>query len=117
MTDDELVQRLRRLAQPGDAPDWDAMAADVRTAYEAATATAGADRRSRVRRRWLAAPAAGLMALAAAVTLYVRAHHATIAPTLDDEALMMDEADPDELIDELTPAQLDRVAQALDKGA
>ncbi len=128
MTDDELQQRLRRWARPGAEPDWDSMAAGVRAAFEAemqrsevgapSDATVeGAGRRRARRRRWMAAPVAGALALAAALTLWVRLHHAPRMSPLEDEAVMMDEADPDELIDELTPAQLDRVAQALKKGA
>lgn len=124
MTDDELQQRLRRWARPGAEPDWDSMAAGVRAAFEAETqrseagpTTLEAARRRPRRRRWMAAPLAGALALAAAMTLYVRVHHTPRMSPLEDEAVMMDDADPDELIDELTPAQLDRVAQALKKGA
>ncbi|HEX8950611.1 MAG TPA: hypothetical protein VF945_02145, partial [Polyangia bacterium] len=59
----------------------------------------------------------GALALAAALALYVRAQHHVAAPPTEDELGLFDDADPDELIDELTPAQLDRVSQALKKGA
>jgi hypothetical protein len=115
MTDDELQARLRRLAQPGREPDWDAMAADVRAAYERELRNPHSVIR---RRRWIALPTTAL-ALAAAFALYVKLHHHPL-PTLpidDEAATLVDEPDPDELIDDLTPAQLDRVADALKKGA
>ena len=72
MTDDELQERLRRLASPtGAEPDWNEMVRDVRTEYEAATAP----RPLRRRRRWLVAPVAATLALAAALALYVKLHH------------------------------------------
>ena len=122
MTDDELQERLRRLAARPEA-DWDAMAAAVRDGYARATsAEAQARDRARARaarrRRWVT-PIAGALALAAGVTLFVRAHHARLpaaAPTLEDEMTTY-EPDTDELIDELTPAQLERVAKAFNKGA
>ncbi len=111
MTDDELQERLRRLAARPDA-DWEAMAAAVRDGY----AREQRRRPAAWRRRFAAA--GGTLAMAAALTLWVRAHHHrhTVAP-VEDEAGMFDDADPDELIDELTPAQLDSVSEALKKGA
>ncbi len=130
MTDDELVERLRRLGRPpGQEPDWQAMAADVRAAYEAELRNRDSENRlrntdseigrRRRRRRWVAAPVAGALALAAAFTLWVRLHPAPVpAMRIDEDAAsLVDEADPNELIDELTPAQLDRVAEVLKKGA
>lgn len=121
MTDDELEARLKRLDARPDA-DWDAMAAAVRDGYARATSERAtgdlARAAARRRRRWLP-PIAGALALAAGVTLFVRAHHARLpaaAPTLEDEMTTY-EPDTDELIDELTPAQLERVAKAFNKGA
>lgn len=121
MTDDELQARLRRLAAAPekDARFWDELAANVRAGYARQVA-------ARRRRRWLAAPvAAAGVALAAALTLWVRAPRPTppLAPTIEAPALEADELGafgdvaPDEVIDELGPAELDRVAQAFKKGA
>jgi len=117
MTDDELQQRLKRLDARRET-DWDAMAAAVRDGYARATTDARTPARA-PRRRRLVAPLSGALALAAALALYVRLHRPPLppAPTLEDEMTTIDEPDTDELIDELTPAQLERVANAFGKGA
>lgn len=116
MTDDELQDRLRRLSPPPaqDERFWAEMAADVRAAYARQSAA------RRRRRRWLAAPLVGALALAAALAFIVRTHNkhgAPLAPPADPMG-MFDDDDPSELIDELGPAEIDRVSQALQhKGA
>jgi hypothetical protein len=122
MTDDELQQRLRRLAAPhGTEPDWDAMAADVHAAYEREVAGGGASvtplRRGR-RSRWIAAPLAGALAIAAAFALYVKHTQpppASVEPI--DAVQVFEDPEPGEMIEEMTPAELDRLAKAFNKGA
>jgi hypothetical protein len=120
MTDDELQERLRRLARPqGAEPDWDAMAADVRAAYARELDAGTSDLARRRRRRWLAAPLAGALALAAAFALYVKLHRASLPAAAEplDSIQVFEEPEPGEMIEELSPAQLDRVAKAFNKGA
>jgi hypothetical protein len=121
MTDDELQARLRRLAQQdaqGAEPDWDAMAADVRAAYEREAARGDVRPLGR-RRRWIAAPVGAALALAAAFALYMKLHHPPAPAAIEplDSIQVFEDPDPGELIEELTPAQLDRVAKAFNKGA
>jgi hypothetical protein len=92
------------------AADWDATAA-VRAGYERALS-----RRAVTRRRRWAASTVGALALAAALAFFVRGHMRPVVP-VEDELGYFDDADPDALIDDLTPAQLDRVAEVLKKGA
>jgi hypothetical protein len=118
VNDDELEARLRRLGARADEDDpgpqhWEAMAAEVRAAYERELRNRDSKFR---RRRWLAAPLVGALALAAAFAVYVRVHPVKPA-AVEDEMSAFDEPDTDELIDELSPAQLERVAQAFKKGA
>jgi hypothetical protein len=120
MTDDELEARLRRLADAPtkDEPFWDDMAAAVRAGYAAESAP----RPLRRRRRWVAMPVMGALALAAAFVLYVRVHRPVLEQpgneALGDELNVFEEQDTGELIEELTPTELDKLAQAFDhKGA
>lgn len=123
MSDDELQERLRRLAErpdPGE-PFWDEMAGAVRAAYDRELRNDDSViRRRRRRRRWVAAVTAPL-ALAAAVALYAGGHHPRGAPSSDeaagDELTVFDDAEPGELLEELDPTQLDRLAKALKQGA
>jgi hypothetical protein len=117
VTDDELQDKLRRLtARP--AADWDAMAAAVRDGYDRALV----QRRATVRRRRWAGTAGGALAMAAAFALYLHAHPAPPphAPALEpgDSFSVFEDPEPGELLEELTPAEVDRVAKAFDhKGA
>jgi hypothetical protein len=116
MTDDELQQRLRRLsARAEDDKDerfWAAMADDVRAAYQQQTLAL------RRRRRRLGASLVGALALAAALAFVVRSHNKHPTPPLGDQMGLFDDGDPGELIEDLDPAELDRVTQALEhKGA
>lgn len=113
MTDDELQARLRRLSEPParDERFWDELAAGVRSDYQRQA------RPRRRRRRWLAAPLVAAVALAAALAFIVRSHHGVVrshnkAPLADPMGLF-DDDDPSELIDELSPAELERASQAL----
>lgn len=138
MTDEELQARLRRLAGSSDKDErfWDEMAANVRAAWaaEKARADAGggkpaaavADLAARRRRRWLAGPMAGALALAAALLLWMRVHQHRPTPAAAPELLLApdeislfgsDGDEADEMIDELDAPALDRVAQGLKKGA
>jgi hypothetical protein len=114
--DEELQARLRRLAvKPDeDARDerfWVEMAANVRADYEASRLTP-----MRRRRRWLAPVVAGL-AMAAALALWVRAQRPVVPVNepIGDEITVFDEEDTGELIEQLSPAQLDRVERAFKK--
>ena len=114
MTDDELQERLRRLGARPDA-DWDAMAAAVRDGYaRASSATATARRR----RRW-AASAGGVLALAAALTLWLHGHRRPPpAATEPPETFhVFEDLEPGEMLEELSPAEIDRMAKAFNKGA
>jgi len=117
MTDDELEARLRRLdARPSkDAQFWTAMAADVRAAHERALG----ERRSALRRRRWMASAGGALAMAAALTLWMRAHHGTppAAPEPADTFHVFEDLEPGEMLEELSPAELDHLAKAFNKGA
>lgn len=115
MTDDELQERLRRLAARPDA-DWDAMAAAVRDGYARAASAPAITRRQR--RRW-AASAGGVLALAAALTLWLHGHRRPLpAATEPPETFhVFEDLEPGEMLEELTPEQLDRMAKAFNKGA
>lgn len=114
MTDDELQQRLRRLAARPQA-DWDAMAQAVRDGY-------GRELRNRNsvirRRRWLVS-AGGALAVAATVLFWVhghpRPHRATSEPV--ETFHVFEDLEPGEMIEELSPEQVERVAKAFNKGA
>ena len=117
MTDDELEARLRRLdARPEkDAAFWDGDGrggARRRRARDARGGAAGAR---------LAASAGGvgggLLAMAAALALWLRAHHAPPAAhePVGDTFHVFEDLEPGELIEELSPADVERVAKAFDK--
>ena len=117
MTDDELQARLRRLGEPPakDERFWDEMAASVRDAYRRQSASR--------RRRRIAAPLVGALALAAALAFIVRSHHFVVRShnkvvPLGDQMGLFDDGDPGELIEQLDEPELERVQQALEhKGA
>ena len=124
MTDDELQERLRRLGTRPDA-DWEAMAAAVRDGYARATAEAAAAhpsaRSAKRRRRRFAASAGGALALAAALVMWLHGHGhrrplpaATEAP---ETFHVFEDLEPGEMLEELTPEQIDRMAKAFNKGA
>ncbi|MCU1282888.1 MAG: hypothetical protein JWM53_6434 [bacterium] len=126
MTDDELEAKLRRLAatdaaaQAAEAPDkgaerWDAMAAEVRTAYDRELRNQYSVIR---RRRWLASAGAAL-AMAATLTLWLRHSHNKSAATAEpgDTFHVFEDLDPGEMLEELSPAELDHLATAFNKGA
>lgn len=118
MTDDELQERLRRLGARPDA-DWDSMAAAVRDGYaRAASATATATANARRRRR-RAVSAGGALALAAALTFWLHGHrrpHPTAAEP-PETFHVFEDLEPGEMLEELTPEQIDRMAKAFNKGA
>ena len=112
--DEELEARLRRLAVKPDKGDtfWLAMAAEVRAGYEASRLAP-----PRRRHRWVAPLAAGLaMAAALALWLRVRPPLPAVSEPVSDDITVFDEQDTGELIEELSPAQLERVEQAFKKG-
>ena len=125
MTDDELEERLRRLAaadaaSSAAAPDrgaafFDAMAADVRAAYDRELRNRNSVIR---RRRWLGSGGAAL-AMAAALALWVRAHHKSPAAAVEpgDTFHVFEDLEPGEMLEELSPAELDHLATAFNKGA
>jgi transposase len=113
MTDDELEARLRRLdARP--AADWQAMAAAVRDGYDREV-----KRRAIVRRRRIGASVAGALAMAAALALWLHGHHAPRATAGEpiETFHVFEDLEPGEMIEELSPADVDRVAKAFNKGA
>jgi hypothetical protein len=116
MTDDELQARLRRLdARPDkDAAFWDSMSAAVRDGYERQER-----RRAPTRRRRLALSGGGMLAMAAALALWLRGHH-HMPPThepMGDTFHVFEDLEPGELLEELSPADVERVAKAFNKGA
>jgi hypothetical protein len=117
MTDDELEARLRRLdARPvKDAQFWTAMAADVRAAHERETR----NRKSLARRRRFLASAGGALAMAAALTLWMRGHHGKLPspPEPADTFHVFEDLEPGEMLEELSPAELDHLSKAFNKGA
>ena len=120
MTDDELQERLRRLGTRPDA-DWDAMAAAVRDGYARATAQSVSTRAAKLRRRRFAASAGGALALAAALVLWLHGHeHRRPLPAATDAPEtfhVFEDLEPGEMLEELTPEQIDRMAKAFNKGA
>jgi hypothetical protein len=114
MTDDELHARLRRLDARPDA-DWDAMAAAVRDGYARASAAPASARR---RRRWVAS-AGGALALAAALTLWLHGHRRPLPAAAEPPETfhVFEDLEPGEMLEELTPEQIDRMAKAFNKGA
>ena len=113
MTDDELEARLRRLdARP--AADWQAMAAAVRDGYDRQV-----KRRAVVRRRRIGASVAGTPAMAAALALWLHGHHAPRPSAGEpmESFHVFEDLEPGEMIEELSPADVDRVAKAFNKGA
>jgi ferric-dicitrate binding protein FerR (iron transport regulator) len=119
VSDDELEARLKRLdVRPEkDAAFWDAMSAEVRAQYDAAAAAPSRPGRRR-RRRWVATPLAGALALAAALVLYVRLHRGHVpAPAEPLEIHVLEDDHWDELLERLEPAQLERLEKAFKHGA
>lgn len=114
MTDDELQERLRRLAARPEA-DWDAMAAAVRDGY----ARASQQRATTTRRRRWAAPAGGVFAIAAALALWLHGHDRPKRPAAEppETFQVFEDLEPGEMIEELSPAEIDRMAKAFKKGA
>ena len=116
MTDDELESRLRRLeTRPEkDAAFWDDMAATVRADYERQEL-----RRATSRRRRLALSGGGMLAMAAALALWLRVHHRAPAAhePLGDTFHVFEDLEPGELLEELSPADVERVARRFNKGA
>jgi hypothetical protein len=116
MTDDELQDRLRRLAARPDA-DWDGMAAAVRDGYDRHVR----ERNSvvRRRRRWGASIGGGMLAAAAALALWLHGdHHARLPAAEPVETFhVFEDLEPGEMLEELSPEQIDRVAKAFNKGA
>jgi hypothetical protein len=113
MTDDELEARLRRLdARP--AADWQAMAAAVRDGYDRAE-----KQRVQVRRRRIGASLAGALAMAAALALWLHGHRAPrpAAGEPIETFHVFEDLEPGEMIEELSPADVERVAKAFNKGA
>ncbi len=119
MTDDELEERLRRLsARPAqDAAFWDAMAADVRAGYERELRKRASGTR---RRRW-AASLGGALVAAAALALWLRGHHGAPLPAPVPESTetfhVFEDLEPGEMLEELSPEEIDRLAKAFHKGA
>ncbi|MDB4967361.1 MAG: hypothetical protein JWN44_3050 [Myxococcales bacterium] len=114
MTDDEELQaRLRRLAVKPDKDErfWTEMAAHVRADYEASRLVP-----MRRRRRWAAPLVAGL-AMAATFALWMRSQRPVVPlnDPVSDDVTVFDEEDSGEWIEELSPAQLDRVERAFKK--
>jgi len=120
MTDDELQDRLRRLAARPDA-DWDAMAAAVRDGYDREVRNRdSARRRGSRRRRWGASIGGGMLAAAAALALWLHGHHGArvvVAPEPVETFHVFEDLEPGEMLEELSPAEIDRVAKAFNKGA
>ena len=114
MSDDELQARLRRLAARPEA-DWDAMAAAVRSGYDRELRNRDSVIR---RRRWLVS-AGGALAMAAAVVFWVhghpRPHRAAGEPV--DTFHVFEDLEPGEMLEELSPAEVERIAKAFNKGA
>ena len=122
MTDDELEAKLRRLAAADAAarPDkgaqfWEAMAADVRAAHDRELRNRHAVIR---RRRWLSSAGAAL-AMAAALTLWLRHSHNKPPATTEpgDTFHVFEDLEPGEMLEELSPAEIDHLATAFNKGA
>jgi hypothetical protein len=123
MNDIELMSRLRRLADhhdpdpAGDNGFWEAMVTNV-TAEQRRAALVNERRR---RRGWWGGSGAALLAMAAAALLYVRVQHHRAMPAplddQDDESAVFQDQDVGELTDGLDQTQLQRVADALKKGA
>ncbi|HEX6838260.1 MAG TPA: hypothetical protein VF334_16905 [Polyangia bacterium] len=113
MTDDELQARLRRLEARPDA-DWDAMAAAVRDGFARATSAQA----TRLKRRRWAASAGGVVALAAALLLWLHGHHRPrpAAAEPPETFHVFEDLEPGEMLEELSPAEIDRMAKAFNKG-
>jgi hypothetical protein len=111
MTDDELEARLRRLDVK--AAEWDATSA-VRAGYEREV-----KRRATTRRRRWSASVAGTLAMAAALALWLRGHHTAHVPAGEpiETFHVFEDLEPGEMLEELSPADVDRVAKAFNKGA
>ncbi|MCA1664131.1 MAG: hypothetical protein LC659_07675 [Myxococcales bacterium] len=119
MTDDELQDRLRRLAPRPDA-DWEAMAAAVRAGYDHELRNLHSVIRRRRRRQWGASIGGVMLAAAAALALWLHAHHGArlVAPEPVETFHVFEDLEPGELLEELSPADIDRVANAFNnKGA
>ena len=94
------------------------MAAAVREAYERQAAQ-GARRAPTRRRRLAAAAGGGMLAMAAALALWLRVpHHPPAHEPMGDTFHVFEDLEPGELLEELSPADVDRVAKAFNnKGA
>jgi hypothetical protein len=114
MTDDELQERLRRLAAKPET-DWDGMAAAVRDGYDRELR----NRHSVIRRRRWAASVGATLAMAAALALWLHGHRAHRLPPSEpvETFHVFEDLEPGEMIEELSPEQIDRVAKAFNKGA
>jgi ferric-dicitrate binding protein FerR (iron transport regulator) len=121
MTDDELEARLRRLdvRSEKDEAFWDGMAAAVRDGV--ADEERRAARRATTRRRRLTVSGMSLLAMAAALALWLRGHHQPLPahePIGSGETFhVFEDLEPGELLEELSPADVERVAAAFNKGA
>jgi hypothetical protein len=113
-SDEELAEQLRGLAQQPEA-EWDQMAAAVRDGYDRAVRA----RRSVIRRRRWLASAGGALALAAAFALYLRGHSGarTAGEPVGDTFHVFEDLEPGEMLEELSPDDIDRLAKAFSKGA
>jgi hypothetical protein len=116
--DDELEARLRRLAPARSAKDaafWRAMADDVRAAYERESRA----RRVSLRRRRFVASMGGALAMAAALTLWLRGHHVKPPAPAEpaDTFHVFEDLEPGEMLEELSPEQIEHLAKAFNKGA
>jgi hypothetical protein len=90
------------------------MAAAVRDGYDRQV-----KRRATVRRRRIGASLAGTLAMAAALALWLQGHHRP-RPTATEPMEtfhVFEDLEPGEMLEELSPADVDRLAKAFHKGA
>ena len=117
--DARLLVELLRLEDDRPEPPaalWTTMAANVREGYAREQRSL---KRRRTRTRLLAATTSAL-ALAAALTFWLRPHHVIKTPQasdqIDEMTVFGDELDGDEL-EEMSDAQLEKLDSAFKKGA
>jgi hypothetical protein len=138
--DEALLVELRRLDDGAEPPPelWQAMADEVRAGYQRALAESAAATSSPAKapnvspparpRRWRSrtlATATTALALAAALTLWLRPPRhlpgAGSAPhaieQLDEMTVFGDELDPGDELEEMSATQLDEIDSAFKKGA